>query len=40
MRATGDLDGDGVKSSFELQLSIRGGEVVVEPNLNETNPRE
>ncbi|MBX3199925.1 MAG: fimbiral protein pilA [Labilithrix sp.] len=38
--ARGDLDGDGVLSSFVLAGHVQGGLVVVAPTIVETNPEE
>lgn len=38
--ARGDLDGDGVQSTFELDGLVSGGKVIVAPNIKETNPEE
>jgi type IV pilus assembly protein PilA len=40
VRARGDLDGDGVQSLFELDLTADGGEARTTPTLRETNPTE
>lgn len=39
-KARGDLDGDGVPSSFELVGKVEDGVLVLAPALIETNPQE
>jgi type IV pilus assembly protein PilA len=38
--AHGDLDGDGVASTFEIEGRVSGGTVQVSPMIRETNPQE
>lgn len=38
--AHGDLNGDGVASTFEVQGKIEGGRLVTAPKIEETNPEE
>jgi hypothetical protein len=39
--ANGDLNGDGVLSTFALKGQVQpGGAIAVDPNLLETNPAE
>jgi type IV pilus assembly protein PilA len=40
VRAHGDLDGDGVYSTFEIEGRVQGGRVVVAPTISETSPEE
>jgi len=39
-RAHGDLDGDGIFSTFEIQGQIVGDRLVITPSILETNPEE
>jgi hypothetical protein len=39
-RAYGDMNGDGVFSTFELKGELVGDRLVIAPNLLETNPDE
>jgi len=39
-RAHGDLNGDGVLSTFEIRGEVVGGAVVVAPNIREVDPAE
>jgi hypothetical protein len=39
-RAHGDLDGDGIFSTYEISGELVGGHVVVSPTIRETNPGE
>lgn len=39
-RAHGDLNGDGVFSTFELRGEIQSGHLLVSPTIRETNPGE
>ena len=38
--AEGDLDGDGVSSTFKMQGEVRSQQVVVSPTIDETKPEE
>jgi type IV pilus assembly protein PilA len=38
--ANGDLNGDGVLSTFQVFGSSQGGTVTISPNVQETNPEE
>lgn len=38
--ARGDLDGDGVLSTFEIEGQLEGSDLVVAPTLKETDPSE
>jgi type IV pilus assembly protein PilA len=39
-RAHGDLDGDGIFSTYEISGELVGGHLVVSPTIRETNPGE
>jgi hypothetical protein len=38
--ANGDLDGDGVASTFSIEGRVTGGTLTVAPNIAEINPEE
>lgn len=38
--AHGDLNGDGVQSTFSVQGSAESGQIAISPNIQETNPEE
>lgn len=40
VQAHGDLDGDGVPSTFQLTGEVEGNKVVLTPSIMETNPTE